>query len=431
MGNKYVRSRYGKGLVFPPGTLGYRIALGQYQGAPSPVDVGFHAQDNFTGPLKSRKGVERDPRFPSYVIVWDRGRVKTVQVRALNPQDQRKEAMHVLRREASLPGVDRNGDRNYPVLKADWRARRKAVHPLHKCPSPVGIEAYTGLELEMTLHDGVRDDVCRLLLQAGLGGYVGVTDDCSIKKEGALGSCELRVLATMEHLPRVVRKIFEVLKPLDPGVNSSCGFHVHLDCRSRDPEVVWENLHAFQDLLLRAQPRSRIMPDEGGGFCKRSDKIPLDKAINSDRYRALNATALPAHGTIEVRAHTGTVNPAKIIAWATLLNEIADMKEIINARDIADLGSPGDVTGTSGQTGPGPDVGNYDSGQIANRLSGESLCVPGMCKHVDTGKHVNIGRQSLDYLARRIRKFASSWAGASDTGRGIGDDEYSDGSDNE
>ena len=72
------------------------------------------------------------------------------------------------------------------------------------------------------------------------------------------------------------------------------------------------------------------MPEGGGGYCRllKSTEKKLAIPNTRDRYKAINAASL-GKGTIEVRAHTGSSNPTKILAWCEFLNAIADLGEEI------------------------------------------------------------------------------------------------------
>lgn len=284
-------------LVPIPGTTGELIARGWGNpegyawgldlSAPAVIPAGI-------GPM-GRKGylVSRD-----FTIIWERGLL-------LPYSGCVPESRQTLRRRMK-------SSRNALAVSRD-----EGVN-MGKPIIPSGYSRVTGVEVEYYPDCGGTEEVAELM--RSLVGAVGVVSDGSLRD----GGVELRVMATEEHLERVLRK---ALKAAPGSVDKSCGLHVHLDMRMRDVELVWANLLAMESVITHSQPRQRILPDGDGGFCR-----PLqqwEKALGpkgKDRYRALNQTSL-VKGTIEVRAHTGTANPDKILAWCDFLNAIADLHE--------------------------------------------------------------------------------------------------------
>jgi hypothetical protein len=252
-------------------------------------------------------------------IVWHRGAVWVG-----DEGDTIDKALRNLRRQLAVRGGD--GLTAAGRLKGWARGGRREEEEgvaLEHAPIPSGYAAVTGVEIEYYPARRGLEDVTRLMLRAGLAGAVSVTGDGSLGR----GGVELRVMATRENLGRVVWKALA----LAPGrVDSSCGLHVHLDMRHRDVDLVWANLLAMEGVICQSQPKERIMPGGGGGYCKllRSTERKLTIPNSRDRYRAINAASL-GKGTLEVRAHTGSSNPAKILAWCEFLNAIADLGEEI------------------------------------------------------------------------------------------------------
>lgn len=105
-------------------------------------------------------------------------------------------------------------------------------------------------------------------------------------------------------------------------VNSSCGFHVHFDMRHKtEPEF-----KVIANRLARMVPALREMLP----FSRRTNKYcyePISRGKGSGHRRAfVNTTAFDKYSTLEVRGHSGTINPTKILNWI----EICDI--IMNKR---------------------------------------------------------------------------------------------------
>lgn len=179
-------------------------------------------------------------------------------------------------------------------------------------------DKYIGIEIEAySPHD--HDSLARLFTQAGLNRVVTIGDDGSIAVDKPNHTrFELRVLAKQRDYARTVKRVCDVLHIAKARVNKTCGMHVHLDMRQRDPKIAFHNLTRAQELLFALQPNSR----RANNYCRKTS-LDWDTAI-ADRYRAVNARAYAEHKTIEVRLHTGTVNARKIVNWISLLLRIVD-----------------------------------------------------------------------------------------------------------
>jgi hypothetical protein len=145
-------------------------------------------------------------------------------------------------------------------------------------------------------------------------------------------SLELNVLTSMDKLQNDCNAIGRALS--NAHVNDSCGFHVHLDMRkstNRDAELVYHNLVVcYRSFLEYMLPESR----RDNSYCQPNSTVDLERQKEeNDRYKAINVEILSKFNTIEVRAHSGTVNPTKIYNWCLLLNKIADCKLFISSRD--------------------------------------------------------------------------------------------------
>lgn len=139
-----------------------------------------------------------------------------------------------------------------------------------------------------------------------------------------------------------IRVAVDVLSQLGCTVNRTCGLHVHVDAGDltvRDMKRVAKRYAAFETEIDRLHPESR----RANQYCNRLngwaswpesdfDNAPAAEhwsdAVRtfvshlhrtghgwSSRYHKVNLTSFLVHRTVEFRQHSGTVEPAKVLAW--------------------------------------------------------------------------------------------------------------------
>lgn len=118
-------------------------------------------------------------------------------------------------------------------------------------------------------------------------------------------------------------------------VNRQCGLHVHFDMSDLDGAQIarFVSLYAAaQSDLNGLLPSSR----QHNGYCRTWARDELARACGEltasrmisgyfDRYRTINVMSFPRYGTIEVRQHQGTLNPAKIEGWIKLMMALVEI----------------------------------------------------------------------------------------------------------
>ena len=183
---------------------------------------------------------------------------------------------------------------------------------------------YVGVEIEFytTLS---REKLGWLLIESNIDHRIEIKGDMSIKPEIGFQSYELAVLAPEKQIFLVIKKICKILTNVDSRVNSSCGLHIHLDMRFRNPTISYYNLVNSQHLLYAINPKSRSISD----FCKKNASDKFIKS-NTSRYLGINPSAYNEHGTLEVRIHSGTLNFHKINNWIRILLSIASKDKKMN-----------------------------------------------------------------------------------------------------
>lgn len=203
---------------------------------------------------------------------------------------------------------------------------------------------------------------------------VGVVPDGSVSS-----GCEFRLPpAQGKLLEDMVVDLTRELRRGGAQITLRCGLHVHIDCREKTAEQIYNLTYLWAVLeptLYAMMPPSRRGIDcPSSWFCQpigprfyamnvarlttgwsakaelptaklayimtgqpgmtldtswnvrsRAGDLPLNSAAwREHRYLSLNLSSLRKHKTVEVRLHSGTLLPSKILPWANLLSSIAN-----------------------------------------------------------------------------------------------------------
>lgn len=283
----------------------------------------------------------------------------SLRVRAQRVAGWRRESNELLRqmrraaREVQLPTEFEWHGRWFPTAAEarrsgiGWKLRMAGVDL-----GPLGPEAHLGIEIECGVDD--RDALVSDLAREGLAMRVTVGDDGSLAfddenddaddddgdgddhvrrcscatcrrargESTGVTSVEVRVCVAESAAEKTIDKVCRVLARREAQVNSTCGLHVHIDCRRRDPDLVFTRLYRALPWLYAVVSDDR----RDNSYCRRN--ASPDMRDQRDRYRALNGEAYDRHKTIEVRLHQGTVSAETIKHWVRLLLAVADGPDI-------------------------------------------------------------------------------------------------------
>jgi hypothetical protein len=154
--------------------------------------------------------------------------------------------------------------------------------------------------------------------------------DGSIRRAPNTEAVEYAILIKRSELEHRLHKFCGLIS--DHRVNTSCGLHIHIDCRGRtedDVRRIAKRMTAWMIALKEFVPESRRNNTE---FAELSFS-------ETDRYRAVNFTAFRKYKTLEIRLHSGTVDYTKIIAWIRLceLLFVINVKPKARAEGVAAL----------------------------------------------------------------------------------------------
>lgn len=143
---------------------------------------------------------------------------------------------------------------------------------------------------------------------------------------------------------KTVRRIALALQALGCRVNSTCGFHVHVDASELTVEDVKSVFLRYNDFEKKID--NMFTPNRRGNkneFCQmlgllawnreaktKEELIPKRSPFGTDMYRyfKVNLQSLHTHGTIEFRQHQGTINSQTIINWVLFVTQFVEASKV-------------------------------------------------------------------------------------------------------
>lgn len=149
----------------------------------------------------------------------------------------------------------------------------------------------------------------------GGDGIAGMRLKYDSSVEASIDICQMREAVLFLRYGSYSRlyKACHALRSAGADVNPSCGLHVHIDCRDCMSSTMMgtraKRLRAALPWLKRMVPPSR----NTGNF----------SSSTSGRYAPINTESYGVHSTIEVRLHSGTLNPDKVRNWIELVRFLA------------------------------------------------------------------------------------------------------------
>ena len=205
-----------------------------------------------------------------------------------------------------------------------------------------------GVEFEMLIRN--RQELENKLAQIGLPAFQTGYDhsmsskwklgqDGSIRTEPGYGSVELvspKLFGAQGF--DAVRKVLGASNEVGSKVNTSTGFHVHVDAWNWDQGLMLELAKIWAKietpvLWYLVSPSRR-----GNRYCKRMETdslVQVAEGALTDRYHSLNLCAFQAHKTIEFRLHNGTAEPQKAIPWIVFCLMLAHaVKKGLKSREV-------------------------------------------------------------------------------------------------
>lgn len=226
---------------------------------------------------------------------------------------------------------------------------------IRRVKKPYDKSNYVGVELEFVSKMDA-ETLEALFVEYKLAGNVCLLHDGSLKidpdhyEDGSKSHAhEVTIIAKQQNIHSVVERVCNILNSddVDAYVNDSCGMHVHLDMRYRDPKVCYSNLFKSLKVLSSMIPANRVKSDHGRRYCALNTKPEFSPTGDREsRYKAINPESYKKHGTLEIRLHSGTTNINKINNWISILTAIVDKKEpaVIDVLNGDDMKSAFDIS---------------------------------------------------------------------------------------
>ncbi len=192
-----------------------------------------------------------------------------------------------------------------------------------------------GIELEGVLDENYRDELDSYLEDNLLNVGFETQEDGSISCENGNEGFELvSHPLKFEKRNNMWVEIEKIKKEFSISVNSSCGYHLHIDTADfsmQDIKRLYKNLQNIQSWIFMGLSKSRLMNSYCKPLCDEykshkeflKKKFELDKKqdakgqgkYNSGRYDWLNIWSHLQYDNIEIRCHNGTFEENKINNW--------------------------------------------------------------------------------------------------------------------
>lgn len=195
---------------------------------------------------------------------------------------------------------------------------------------------YVGVEIEfLSYHD--IDEASSILQTMGMNYFCDIVDDGSVESDDPdLHSMELRLVCRQFELRHRLKMVQDFLDTVADEINETCGLHVHLDMRNRNPRLAHSRLLSVDTIMTKMVPRERLT----SGYCFDNANLIVKPRFETSqgklvpfsytRYCGVNILAYHKHRTIEIRYHEGTFNTVDIFNWCKFLINTIEGKKVDN-----------------------------------------------------------------------------------------------------
>lgn len=138
---------------------------------------------------------------------------------------------------------------------------------------------------------------------------------------------EARLLCVENNYRSLIDKFIPTLVEAGARIISSCGLHVHLDMRHRDPLSCYKALLDKQEMLFSMCAASR----QRNTYCPRNSPYVTGGSVISwsgadlpytSKHSAIYTGAYGNHKTLEVRMHEAVLDAEVLTNWVTTLHDI-------------------------------------------------------------------------------------------------------------
>lgn len=264
-------------------------------------------------------------------LVWDTdGSGDSDYIETVIYKDHNDETIYARNSENERCEIDETDFENVKHVMVVNKNFRRKLSQATDDKIPVSAKKHVGIELEF-ISKLSHVEIVMAMVEAGVEKHVTVKDDGSIDTTDAYPfSHEIAILATEDNYKRVISRICKALKG-NSTVNKSCGMHVHIDMRMRNPDMSYAALFEAQPVLYAMCPESR----RTGTYSQPELNFKsITGNAMGDRYFGINKSAYDSHKTIEVRIHSGTLVTDKVNNWIALLLKIVNGSNTYNLRNV-------------------------------------------------------------------------------------------------
>lgn len=223
----------------------------------------------------------------------------------------------------------------------------------NKQPDDSNFGEWLSVELECILPEGRFDDNGRpkgksvnefisFLKQSGYAKYVAIKDDGSVRPHAAFAKENPRaigaeiVVTFHKDRNQILFDVCTALTKIGATVNTTCGTHVHFDMRqvthAKTVTTAARRIAHVVPALKQMLPQSR----RNNQFCQSSIN-DLKGRTRHGRYAFVNLQSFSKHRTLEIRGHSGTLDPNKIWNWINLLSLIMKTRNKQEINNIPEL----------------------------------------------------------------------------------------------
>lgn len=187
-------------------------------------------------------------------------------------------------------------------------------------PQDFNYDKGLGIEIETVCNIGIEkaSELVPSFVRCATDGSIRADPDKDLKPDNVKTfGVEFRILIKRSDMEsRVVRALEAISSKCGAKVNRSCGLHVHFDMRDKNPDQftrIHKHVKTWLSFLKEIVPASR-RENKYCNFSENGGGNPHWEAVSSQSYRN--------HRTLEIRLHSSTLNPIKVIRWIHLIETI-------------------------------------------------------------------------------------------------------------
>ncbi len=208
--------------------------------------------------------------------------------------------------------------KNEPLRTFSERMSARQLKPEdYRYEKAIGIEIET---ISPVSHEEAQKKIPHFMRTA-TDGSIKTDGGQSPRESGTQYGIEFRILCNRKYLDSSVLRATDALNKLNVKVNKSCGLHVHFDMRDKtEPEA--------RELATKMSKWLRVLKDLLPAARRANTFCNFESSNLDEHYSAVSMGAYKKQKSIEVRAHSSTTNPIKILHWIRLIEAVIKAKYV-------------------------------------------------------------------------------------------------------